>query len=428
MRIKINHLAKTEGHLDFVGHILQGDVAKAKIETTEGVRLIESILVGRKFYDVPIITARICGICPVVHSLNTIKTVENAFGIKPSIQTVKLRKLMELSQIIHSHALHLYFLSMPDFYGVADDLDFIKKHPTEASAAVQSREFALKILEVVAGRAVHPIACEVGGFKVIPSVAKLKSLLDLYQGAMESANILLKFAAKIKYPQFSRETEFVGLINEKEYAVYDGTVKFYSGQIVKANDYKKIIDEYQLLDLAAKRAVYKGKSFMVGALARLNINHSRLSKQAKQAVKELKLEFPIYNTFKNILAQAIELISATETAGELLKDLIKTIKPEASLGQKLRLIASGNPKNKTTVGYSVMEAPRGILYDMLEIDKDGIITKADIITPTVQFLNNIEEDLKVYLPNLKKMNPKEREQKIKTLIRAYDPCISCATH
>jgi len=169
MRIKINHLAKLEGHLDFVGDILKGDVAEAKIKTTEGVRLIESILVGRKFYDVPIIAARICGICPVVHSLNTIKAIENAFGIKVSEQTIKLRKLMELSQIIHSHALHLYFLSMPDFYGVRDDLDFIKKHPTQASAAIKCREFALKILEVIGGRAIHPINCEVGGFKVLPA-------------------------------------------------------------------------------------------------------------------------------------------------------------------------------------------------------------------------------------------------------------------
>ncbi|MFA6537689.1 MAG: nickel-dependent hydrogenase large subunit, partial [Patescibacteria group bacterium] len=168
MKIKIDHLAKMEGHLDFIGDILQGDVAEAKIKTTEGVRLIESILVGRHFSDVPIITARICGICPVVHSLNTIKTIENAFGLKVSEQTIKLRQLMELSQIIHSHALHLYFLSMPDFYGVRDDVDFIKKHPTQAQAAIVSREFALKILEIVAGRAIHPIACEVGGFKVLP--------------------------------------------------------------------------------------------------------------------------------------------------------------------------------------------------------------------------------------------------------------------
>ena len=118
----------------------------------------------------------------------------------------------------------------------------------------------------------------------------------------------------------------------------------------------------------------------------------------------MKLEFPLNNTFLNVLAQAIEVVHATEIAGDLLKDLVESIEPEVSKGKKLKLIASGNPKNKTTIGYSVMEAPRGILYDMLEIDQNGIIIKADIITPTVQYLNNIEEDLKIYLPNLRKLS------------------------
>ena len=177
MKIVINYLAKMEGHADFIGDIFAGNVASARVKTTEGVRLIESILVGRHYADVPIITARICGICPVVHSLNTIKCIEDAFDLKVSEQTIKLRKLMELSQLIHSHALHLYFLSMPDFYGIKDDVDFIKKHPTEAQAALKSREFALKILEAVAGRAIHPIACEVGGFKVLPKKKQLEELL-----------------------------------------------------------------------------------------------------------------------------------------------------------------------------------------------------------------------------------------------------------
>jgi len=429
MKIKIDRLAKMEGHLDFVGDILKGDVASAKIKTTEGVRLIESILVGRKFSDVPIITARICGICPVVHSLNTIKTIEDAFSIRPSEQTIKLRKLMELSQIIHSHALHLYFLSMPDFYGVKDDLDFIKKNPTEASAAIKCRTFALKILEVVAGRAIHPIACEVGGFKKLPAKKQLQELLGLWEEAMASAMQLVLFAAKLPFPKFFRVMESAACFTEQEYAIYDGDAKFLQAKkAVKAKDYRQVIDEFQLLNFAAKRANYEGKSFMVGALARLNVNHNKLSPQAKKVVDDLKLAFPIYNTFMNVLAQAIELVHATEEAGNFLQDLVKTLEPEESLGKKLNLIGGGNPKNKTTIGYSLMEAPRGILYDMLEIDQNGIITKADIITPTVQFLNNIEEDLKVYLPNLKELSPEAREQKIKTLIRAYDPCISCATH
>jgi len=428
MKIVINHLSKMEGHADFIGDILHGDVAQAKIKTTEGVRLIESILVGRKFYDVPIITARICGICPVVHSLNTIKCLENAFAIKPSDQTVKLRQLMELSQLIHSHALHLYFLSMPDFYGVKDDLEFIKKNPTQAQSAIKSRAFALKILEVIGGRAIHPIACEVGGFKVLPKKARLEDLLDLWEEAMEAALDLMVFAVGLPIPEFFRPQEFACLYDKKDYAIYDGDIKFLSGKIFTPQHYGKIIDEYQLLDSGAKRANYKGKSFMVGALARLNINHDKLSPEAKKIVKDLEFSFPINNTFYNVIAQALELVHATETAGILLKDLIKNIKPEESLGKRLNLIGNANPKGKVTSGYSVMEAPRGILYDMLRLDENGIVLKADIITPTVQFLNNIEQDLLVFMPGLEKMNSDAREQKIKTLIRAYDPCISCATH
>ncbi len=428
MKIVINHLAKMEGHADFVGDIMDGNVAEARIKTTEGVRLIEGILVGRKFYDVPIITSRICGICPVVHSLNTIKCIENAFDLKVSEQTIKLRKLMEISQIIHSHALHMYFLSMPDFYGVKDDLEFIKKHPTQAQSAITSRSFALKILDTIAGRAIHPIACEVGGFKVLPQKRQLEELLSTWEEAMEAAFDLMVFALKMPIPDFYRKQEYACLYHKKEYAIYDGDIKFSSNKIVTPANYSKVIDEYELLAQAAKRANFKGKSFMVGALARLNINHNNLSPQALRVVRDIKLEFPINNTFYNILAQAIELIHATETAGILLKDLIKTIKFEESLNKKLNIIAAGNPKNKVTTGYSVMEAPRGILFDMLRIDENGQVIKADIITPTVQFLNNIENDLKIYIPDLKNLPQEKLHAKIKTLIRAYDPCISCATH
>ncbi len=429
MKIEINHLAKMEGHMDFVGHILSGDIASARIETTEGVRLIESILVGRKFYEAPIITARICGICPVVHSLNAIKAIEDAFNITPTPQTIKLRKLMEISQIIHSHALHLYFLSIPDFYGVSDDLEFIKAHPTEASAAIKVREFALKILEVVGGRAIHPIACEIGGFKVLPKKRDLAAILSFADDALAGAQALVNFALRLKFPYFSRETEFACLQKDNEYAVYDGKVKFSnSAKTFAAQNYSQVIDEYQIITLAAKRADYQGESFMCGALARLNINHAKLSGQAKEIVSNLKLKFPLYNTFYNVLAQAIEILYFVEAAAAMLKDLSVTLKPEESKAKKLNIIGKANPRGKTAVGYSVMEAPRGILYDMLEINRDGIITKADIITPTVQFLNNMEADLKVYLPDLKKLSKQEREQKIRTLIRAYDPCISCATH
>lgn len=428
MKIKINHISKTEGHLDFLGQLLNGDVKQAKIITTEGVRLIEGILNGRNYQDVPIITARICGICPIVHSLTAIKAIEVAFGVKPSSQTIKLRKVMELAQIIHSHVLHLYFLSIPDFYGIADDLNFIKMKPRQTQATITSRNFSAKLLNTIGGRVIHPIATEVGGFKVLPSKKQLEDILADFPEAMKAAINLALFTSKIPFPKFFRTTTFLSLKTKKEYAIYEGNFISSNGLNIKPQKYSKAISEIQLPYQAAKRAHFKGKSFMVGALARLNNNHSQLSNTAKKIVKDLKLKFPIHNTFLNILAQAIEVVHATEVISKILKDLIKTLKPERSLGRKLDLIAGANPQGKTTYGAAAMEAPRGTLFHAYQIDRDGNIIKAEIITPTVMFLSNLEEDLKVYLPDLKKLSKGQREQKIKTLIRAYDPCIACATH
>lgn len=429
MRIRINHLAKTEGHMDFEGALLKGNVAQARLITTEGIRLMEGIVLGRNYTQVPIITARICGICPVVHALTAINAIEDAIGIKPSAQTVKLRKIMELAQVLHSHALHLYFLSLPDFFGIANDLEFLKQHPKAGKAALNLREWSTNILKVIGARIVHPIACEVGGFKTLPKKKKLEEIYFAWEKAILDAMELVLFTANIKYPQLWRQTEFISLDNKKEYAIYQGNLKTFPGDKISIKKIDQAINEHQLPSLAAKRAKYKGKVFMVGALARLNNNHDKLAPQAKKVVADLRLEFPIYNSFYNVLAQAIEVLHCTEEIGRLIEEILKKgIKEEASQAKKLKLIAFGNPKNKTTFGAALMEAPRGVLYHAYQIDRDGNIVSGQIITPTVMFLSNIEEDLKKLLPKISKLSTKEQELKIKTLIRAYDPCISCATH
>ncbi|MBU1165120.1 Ni/Fe hydrogenase subunit alpha [Patescibacteria group bacterium] len=429
MKIKINHLAKMEGHMDFEGALMKGNVGQAKLITTEGIRLMEGIVVGRNYTQVPVITARICGICPVVHALTAINAIEDALGIKVSVQTTKLRKIMELAQILHSHALHLYFLSLPDFFGIENDLEFLKQFPKAGKSALNLREWATNVIKILGARVVHPIACEVGGFKILPKEKQLEEIYFNWEKAMFDAIELVLFTANIKYPSFVRKTEFISLHNKNEYAIYSGNLNTSSGEKISTKNITNAIYEYQLPNLAAKRAKYKDKPFMVGALARLNNNHEQLAPQAKKAVADLTLEFPIHNTFFNVLAQAIEVLHCTEEIGHLIRDILKVgLKDEVSQAKKLKLIAFANPKNKTTKGSALMEAPRGILYHHYEIDRDGRIVSTQIITPTVLFLNNIEEDLRKLLPQTAEMSPKERELKIKTLIRAYDPCISCATH
>ncbi len=419
-----------EGHTDFVAEILKGKVDSAKLITTEGARLIEGILIGRHFSEAPIITARICGICPVVHKLSSIKAIENAFKIKPTRQTVKLRKVLELAQIIHSHALHLFFLSLPDFFGLENDLILVKKYPKETKSALAIREWALKAIETIGGRAVHPIACEVGGFKVLPQRGELRNLANQFEPMLKNALTLVNLTLKIKYPKLKRKTIFISLANKDEYAIYDGDLKILSDtvKIIKAKDFNRDIKEIEEPYRAAKSATLKGEPFMVGALARINNNREKLNPLAKGILKGAHFKDPEYNVFLNIPAQAIEIVHCLEELSGLLNDLSSTLEPEKSLGSKLNVIGGANPLGREVVGADAVEAPRGTLYHHYKIDKNGYIKECTIITPTVSYLKNLEEDIKAYLPQVMNLNPQKRSLKIRALIRAYDPCISCATH
>lgn len=428
--IQINHIGKMEGHADFVAEIVKGKVDSAKLITTEGARLIEGILIGRHFSEAPIITARICGICPVVHKLSSIKAIESAFRIKPTKQTIKLRKILELAQIIHSHALHLFFLSLPDFFGLENDLILIKKYPKETKGALAVREWALKVIEAIGGRAVHPIACEVGGFKVLPEKTELKNLSDQFEQILKNALRLVNLTLKIKYPKLKRKTTFISLTSQDEYAVYSGDLKILSEKekIIPAEDFNKNIKEIEEPYRAAKSAALKGKPFMVGAIARINNNRDKLNPLAKGILKGMPFKNPEYNVFMNIPAQAIEIVHCLEEMRKLLADLSLTLEPEKSLGDKLNIIGQANPLGREVSGADAIEAPRGTLYHHYRIDKNGYIKECAIITPTVSYLKNLEEDIKAYLPQVMNLDPKKRSLKIRSLIRAYDPCIACATH
>ncbi len=428
MKIQINHIGKMEGHTDFVAEIMNGDVKSAKLLTAEGTRLIEGILVGRHFTEAPIVTARICGICPVVHNLTSIKAIENALDIKVSEQTVKLRQAMSMAQIIHSHALHLFFLSLADFFDIENDLQLIKQYPKETQSAMRVRDWALKIIEVIGGRAIHPINSEVGGFKVTPNKEELQVLLGQYQAVLKDSLSLIHLVLKIKYPKFSRTTKHVALSADHNYAIYDGDLNLGGFKKVPAVNFAKNIKEIEEPYRHAKSATLKGEPFMVGALARINLNHQKLNPLAAGVLKSLNWELPQYNSFCNITAQAIEVLHAVEEVGKLLTHLVAEIKPEASRLAELGIVAGANPLGKLCIGAAAVEAPRGTLYHHYEIDANGFITNCDIITPTCSFLRNLEEDIKTYLPDVIKMDAKKRSLKIRALIRAYDPCISCATH
>jgi coenzyme F420-reducing hydrogenase alpha subunit len=419
MNIKINHIAKMEGHTGFMASVLNGDVKSAKLQVQEGIRLIEGVLIGREYKDMPLIAQRICGICPVVHNLTSIKALENAMNISVTPETKKLRSLMEYAQIIHSHALHLFFLSLADFLDMDNDIELINKYPEEAKKAIRIREYGMDIVKVIGGRVVHPLTNEVGGFKKAPDKEALKKLLKDAGEILQIALELGAFFQKIKIPNFSRETEYVCLSKKGEYAIYDGDISSNFGLHIPVEKFEVNFLELQKQNEIIKRVEHNGKSYMVGAIARVNNNRAKLRENAVGYLRDLNFTFPDYNPFHNILFQMVEVVHSIEESRRILLEL---------LNSDLDEVVTKEYNIKAGVGVAAVEAPRGTLYYHVDVDDKGYIKNVNIITPTAQFLSNLEDDIAAYIPQILKLKDKNKEKKLRAFIRAYDPCISCAVH
>ena len=416
MRIKINHIAKIEGHANLMADLLAGRIARARFRTREGARLIEGVLQKRDAHDAVLINPRICGVCPVVHSLATIKAIEAAFKIKPSPKTVILRKILELAQLIHSHALHLVFLTLPDYLNVTTDLELLKKNPELSKAGLAVREYGNKVIEIIGGRSIHPMNCAVSGFIKEPDDQDLIKLLKQSHLALEDAEVVAQEFLKLKLPEFSRKTEYVCLTAPKEYAIYDGNL---TSTINKKIDLEKFCDEiheeYSSYNII-KKTKYQGKVYMVGSLARLNLNYPKLNHSAQELWKKFEIKLPSHNSFHNIPAQLVEIVHCIEESQKLIR--------EAMASRSKASVKKYQPKAGRGIG--AVEAPRGTLIHDYTTDKSGRLTKVNIITPTAQFVNNMEKDIEAFIGKNLKSNQARKD--LKKLVRAYDPCMTCSTH
>lgn len=415
--VSIKHITRIEGHATFWGALKKGNVAEARYHTLEGARLIEGVLVGRDYMDAPLVTSRICGVCPIVHNLTAIKALEHGMKVKVSPSTIVLRKLMELGQTITSHGVHAYFMCIPDFYGKDSALDLVSIAPKYTEAALAIREFGNQITHIIGGRALHPVNSQVGGFLKLPDVRELKKLLNESQEILQKTIELVHFISHLKFVDFHRATENICLRAKNEYAIYDGTVVSNEGLKQTPTAFMKSIREIHSFDDYVKRTSHNDKPYFVGALARVNNNWRQLNPIAKQALKDTKLKLPIDNSFYNVLCQGIEMIHTIEETQQLLKQYLamKNIKPMAKY-----TVRAGK-------GTGAIEAPRGLLLHYYETDKFGKLKNVNIITPTAQLINNLEQDLKQYIGSKKSFTVAD-ERKLGMLIRAYDPCMTCATH
>lgn len=416
--IKLDHIAKIEGHANLSIKIDKGAIEKVNLEVFEGARFFEGILRGRRYDEVPILTSRICGICSCIHTTASLIALEEALGVEVSEQTRLLRELMCTGERIRSHATHLYFLALPDYIGFESAMAMAPEHGDEIKKALHLIKLGNNIVSTVSCRDIHPVAAVVGGFTKTPTKEELNSLLRRLLEDKEKVVEAARFFCKLKYPEFERKTNYFALDDGRTYAMVSGdNVSCTGGVCMPKSSYIKHLREYLKPYSTAKFVVSGEEGYLVGALARVNNNRKHLSIDARRIIDESGVNTPSNNPFHNNLCQAVEMIHHIDRAIEILQNIpLKEDEPPVEV------------KIKAGHGLSAVEAPRGLLFHDYDLNDDGAISKVNIITPTSQNLRNIEEDIKAYLPGILDESEHDIIIELEKLIRSYDPCISCSTH
>jgi len=420
INITVEHLTRVEGHGNIVVNLTDGRIERIQWQVSEAPRMFESFLRGKPYYEISHITSRICGICSIGHALCSLKATEAAMGIEISEQTLLLRKLALHAENIQSHILHIGYLVAPDLFRVGSVFHLVKTHKETVLKIIKLHRLANEMSDLICGRTTHPITLIPGGFTDIPSKKQLEDLRkklteiipvcdDLSQVFLENIHML---------PEFSRETEYIALTGD-EYALYDGVIGSTDTGKHPIESYEAITNEFVVPHSTAKFARHARESYMVGALARFNLNSDRLSPMGKICAKRFGLKPVNYNPFMNNVAQLVEIYHCIEDSIDIVDKLLE---------KGLKKNDNAKYTVKAGRGIGAAEVPRGILFHDYTYNESGLCTKANLVIPTNQNHNNITKDLEAFVPMLLDKQEKEIELNLEMLVRAYDPCISCSTH
>ncbi len=415
--IEVPALARVEGEGALRIRLEDGHVVEVELNIYEPPRFFEGFLRGRSLHEVPDITARICGICPVAYQMSSARALERALGIAVSPQVRALRDLMYCGEWIESHALHVYMLQGPDLFHVDSALDLAQQAPEVVQRGLRMKKIGNALLQVIGGRSVHPVSVCVGGFHRWPDPETLRALLPDLRWGLDAARETVRWVASLDFPQMEVDYEFVALHHPEEYAILEGEVLSSRHGAISEEDFETHYLESQVPHSNALHShTAAGEPYLVGPLARLNLNFEQLGPEAQAIAREVGLRLPLRNPYLSMLARAIEMVEAYARA--------------------IRLVEAYQPRGASHVevcfregsGAAATEAPRGLLYHRYRVDARGLVQEARIVPPTAQNQARIEADLMALAPQVIHMPREVATLECEHLIRAYDPCISCATH
>lgn len=422
--IRIEHLARVEGHGGVTVLLEDGAVSGVRFDVFEGARLVETLVRGRSYEDVSQILSRICAICSVAHALTSIKATERAFGVEVSPQTNLLRDLLFRGENIESHALHLFFLALPDYLGYPSAVALAKDYPDAVKIALRLKQLGNTIQEVIGGRAVHPVNAVIGGFGRVPAEDQLIALREALLAGIADCRTAVDLLATLPPADFCHTgTVFAALDSQGGYGYFHGeevTIVTNGARTQLAGeDYLSFTNERAVPHSHAKHSSFNGRPYMVGALARLTAHHEKLDGEAHEVMRKLGLALPSDDPMDNNKAQAVELSADLRLALETVEQLLaKGAVDEAPAAFRPRAGA----------GTAVTEAPRGILIHSYRYDEEGRIAAADVITPTALNAASVEDHLRCSVEQAGTRETAELQRRLEMIVRAYDPCISCSVH
>ena len=418
-RLTVEHVARIEGHGNISVDIADGVVRDIHMDIVEPARFFESMVVGRRFDEAPLITSRICGICSPNHVVTSIKAMEEALGIEVSERTKLLRKLLVYGSYLQNHATHLYILAAPDYVGLPSVFPLAQSAPEIVERALRLKKLGNDLTTAAGGRQVHPVTAVIGGFTSEPDSAALAGFRDKLMGVVDDALATVELFASFAVPDFATSGEMLALTADDDYAIYDGdTTALDAGWRRPAGEYRSFISEDVVGHCNAKHSTVDGRTFLVGSVARVDINAGKLNDAGRRGLALSGVALTTRNPFHMNVLQAVELADASARCAGYIERLLEM---GGSSLPALFHIRAGE-------GGSATEAPRGTLYHSYAIDDDGLIVSGDVITPTAQNLANLEADMRAFAPTVVDRDEAEFKTLVEELVRSYDPCLSCSVH
>lgn len=419
--ITIDNITKIEGSAGLKVTVADGKVKDLKFVIKDYRRFYTEAVKGKPFISAPSFLSRICGTCSIAHLFASIEAIEKSQGITVSTQTKILRRLAYNGLIIRDHALHLYFFVLPDVLGIDSVLDIPDDRDSLGHTLLHDsfdiKKLGSDITEVIIGAAIHAPFPTIGGFLKLPNPSLLPNLIERLEKIRPQVLRGIETFYNWK-PVLIRNSDYLALRNNKGFDFLEGEVVNTSGKRVPEEKFHDFLKSVVIPYSQSEGYVFSDdhEDYLVGSLARLNLNKDLLNPRTKSDAGKYITTFPSNNVHHNNLAQAIEILHCVDDALDILKSL---------------KIVDERPVKKhpqAGVGVGVLEAPRGILYHMAKVNQEGIIEDYDVIVPTAQNQINIENDLKKYFNENLDKGEETLKWEAEKIIRSYDPCMSCATN